>query len=401
MVHFQDTETSIRFKNLDKNEQLKIIDIGEYIYFNGLKLYSDTSIEKEIYANELRLQDVKTQSENQLQNHTKAVQNQYEYIIQSKDDVIDNKNNENIELKQRIKDLEEQTCQAFALSRKLDSLMGKGNTVDNAMKGDFGESIVANQIQYWYQASEIEDKSAETARGDLLWKLNDCDFAALVEVKNVQMVRPSEVQKFERDLLVNTNDKSCTCGIFISLKTETIPNKGKFKLEFINNVPVIYVSNILNDLNTLRFALDALVCIHSKYKLLYNSSQSDTNTLFQESMVEFIQKLFNKLSCMSSNLLQMKNSVDTLISCIAHEENSIKELTTNINVLRTEYDELKNIEIEYKANNRSELKEQILKDMRLFREEKGRIPQMSEMLTKYKQSVFRDELAYKKLKIEI
>ena len=58
------------------------------------------------------------------------------------------------------------------------------------------------------------------------------------------MVRPTEIQKFERDMLINTKDKSCNCGLFVSLKTETIPNKGKFKLEFLNNFPIIYVSNM-------------------------------------------------------------------------------------------------------------------------------------------------------------
>lgn len=401
MFQFTENDTSERFNHLTTQEQLKIIEIGEHVYFNGLKVYNDTYIEKETYANELRIKEIKNACEDQLHNHTKLVQNQYEHIIKTKDDVIHNKNTENDELKERIKILEEQNCQAFALSGKLDSLMGKGNTVDNAMKGDFGESIIANQIQYWYQASEIEDKSAETARGDLLWKLNDGDFAALVEVKNVQMVRPSEVQKFERDLLINTKDKSCNCGIFISLKTDTIPNKGKFKLEFLNNVPVIYVSNILEDLNTLRFALDALVSIHSKCKFFNSNVNLDNTETFQESMVDFIQRLFNKLSQMTKNLQQMKNSVDTLTACISHEESIIKDLSTNINTLRTENDELKNIELEYKVNNRLELKEQILKDMRAFRDENGRLPQMNELLHKYKQSVFRDELAFKKLKTEI
>jgi hypothetical protein len=52
-----------------------------------------------------------------------------------------------------------------------------------------------------------------------------------------------------RDMILNTKDKSCNCGLFVSLKTETIPNKGKFKLEFLNNFPIIYVSNNIDPLN--------------------------------------------------------------------------------------------------------------------------------------------------------
>ena len=59
------------------------------------------------------------------------------------------------------------------------------------------------------------------------------------------------------------------------------------------------------------------------------------------------------------------------------------------------------IESEYKINSKEELKESILKDMRLFREENGKMPQMSDLSYKYKSNIFRDELAFKKLKKEI
>ena len=227
----KDYKFSDRFNNLSLEEQQKVIEIGEYVYFNGLKLYHSDELDKEIYANNKRLEEIRQQHENQLSSHTNIVKEQYQCIIESKEELVHSKLNEIEDLKERIKKLEEENCQALSLSGKLDSLMGKGNTVDNAMKGDFGESIVANQIQHWYQTSEIEDKSAETAKGDLHWKMNG-DFCALVEVKNVQFVRPSEIQKFERDISLNIKDSSCNCAIFISIKTETIPGKGKFKLEF-------------------------------------------------------------------------------------------------------------------------------------------------------------------------
>lgn len=391
---------SNRFNNLSFEEQQKVIEIGEYVYFNGLKLYNSDELDKEIYANKKRLEEIRNQHENQLHNHTTMVREQYESIVESKQELINSKLLEIEDLKERIKKLEEENCQALSLSGKLDSLMGKGNTVDNAMKGDFGESIVANQIQHWYQTSEIEDKSAETAKGDLHWKLND-DFCALVEVKNVQFVRPSEIQKFERDISINIKDSSCNCGIFISIKTETIPGKGKFKLEFFEGHPIIYVSNVLNDLNTLRFALDSLYNIHMKMKEYYTKDTNESTFQFENDIIEFIQNLYNKLSVMSSNINQMKQSVEALNNCLNIEENNIKELCSNIIHIRSKNDILKHIELEYKTNCKQDLKEKILRDMRLFQKENGRVPMMSDMLGKYKQSVFRDDLAFKKLKSEL
>ena len=363
---------SSRFHNLTLNEKAEVLNIGEHIYFNGFSLYKneENSKEKTIFNN--RLEEIRISSDKQIKHHTESVVNQYQQIIDSKEDTIVSKNSEIHDMKNRINILEQENCQALSLSGKLDSLMGKGNTVDNAMKGDFGESIVANQIQHWYQASEIEDKSSDTAKGDLLWKLNEGEFRALVEVKNVQMVRPTEIQKFERDMVLNTKDKSCNCGLFVSLKTETIPNKGKFKLEFINNIPIIYVSNILEDLETLRFALDALCTIQNKYK--YNEiHESDDDCCIQDIMVEFVQKQFNKLETMKQNISQMKTSIDTLNNCIENEENIIRDLSNNIISLKAEHDIFKKIESEYKINSKIELKESILREMRLFKKENGRI----------------------------
>jgi len=270
------------------------------------------------------------------------------------------------------------------------------------MKGDFGETIVSNQIVHWFQTSELEDTSGDTAKGDLLWKLIDNDFRGLVEVKNVQIVRPNEVKKFERDMIINISDKTCNCGIFVSLKTETIPNKGKFKLEFINNCPVIYISNVLDDLNSLRFALDALVSIQGKMKYIdyCKSENEDEDDSLEIAIIDFMQNLYNKLQNMTTNVKNMKQSIDTLSNCVSNEENFIQDIVQNISSLRIDHDILKQIELEHKSS-RNELKESILRDMRNFREEHSRMPQMTDLMPKYKQSVFREELAFKKLKKEI
>jgi hypothetical protein len=404
IIEIPDTVTlSEQFKKLSQDEIVKVIQIGEYIYFNGLSQYDNIEKEKYEFAYQKQIEDMRYLTDKQIREHAESVMNQYNMIVETKEKLIISKTSEIDELKSRIIKLEDENCQALSLSGKLDSLMGKGNTVDNAMKGDFGESIVANQIQHWYQASELEDTSAETAKGDLLWKLNDGDFRALVEVKNVQMVRPLELQKFERDMLLNTKDKSCNCGLFVSLKTETIPNKGKFKLEFLNNCPIIYVSNILDDLNTLRFALDSLCSIQQKLKYMntQEQSESDNDIDLEEQMIDFVQKQFNKIDSIRVNVSQMKTSINTLNMCIENEEKFVRDLLDGISYLKSECDIFKQIETEYKVNTREELKESILRDMRLFYEENGRKPVLNDLTHKYKISIFRDDLAFKKLKNEL
>jgi len=394
---------SNRVKSLSEDEIVTLINIGEYIFFNGHSVYKTNENEKFTFAYNKQIEEIRLQSDKQIKNHADIITSQLNMIIKGKDNLIESKHNEMIELKIRIKTLESENCQALSLSGKLDSLMGKGNTVDNAMKGDFGESIVANQIQHWYQASEIEDKSADTAKGDLLWKLNDGEFRALVEVKNVQMVRPIEIQKFERDMIINIKDNSCNCGLFVSLKTETIPNKGKFKLEFINNCPIIYVCNILEDLQTLRFALDALCCIQHKLKYfnIKDDIPDNSEVNLQELIVEFVQKQFLKLDSLRLNISQMRLAIDTLSNCIDNEEKISRDLMNNIVLLKSEHDMFKQIEQDYKTNSREELKESILRDMRAFETENNRKPTLHDLTHKYKVSIFKDDLAFKKLKKEM
>ena len=179
------------------------------------------------------------------------------------------------------------------------------------------------------------------------------------------------------------------------MKTESIPNKGKFKLEFINNVPVIYVSNILDDSNTLKFALDSLCSIQSRLKY-YDQIDDSNNEHIQNDMVDFTQKLYNRLSNMISNMNVMKSSIDAL-------DISINDISSSITYLQNNHDIFKKVDNESssKLSNKVNLKENILKDMRLFQEKNSRIPCLSDMLTKYKSSIFRGDLSFKNLKKQI
>ena len=147
---------SPRLLSLCPDELLKVLQIGEYIYFNGQSLFLNNENDKFSYAFEQQIKEIRASSDMQVKNHADLIKDQYDIVVEGKDNYIQSKITENEELKKRIKTLEEENCQALSLSSKLDSLMGKGNTVDNAMKGDFGECIVSNQIQHWYQTSEID-----------------------------------------------------------------------------------------------------------------------------------------------------------------------------------------------------------------------------------------------------
>jgi hypothetical protein len=312
------------FQESDSETQLKIVEIGTYIYFNGKSIIdAKTFKEKEQFytdhIKEMKL-EYATQTFELQQKYEKVyeqsgdynkglIENGYNMLLVEKDKQLDYlkvcvqelhaTNVQNIsdiqsshkeqieELKFRNIELEKENLKALDISTKLDNLVGKKSSIDNAQKGDFGETVVHNQILYNFPCSVIQDTSGQTAKGDLLWSLGT--FKALVEVKNVQYVRVSDVKKFERDIQLNVNDDSCNCGLFVSLKTDIIQSKGGFSFEFLNGVPVIYVSNVFVDTHVLRLALHILYNVQINIKQYVDTS--DISETEQEQIKHYLSEM--------------------------------------------------------------------------------------------------------------
>lgn len=265
---------------------------------------------------------------------SKAVKEATSVIKENYENLVGNLKSQLSFSQERISALEIQNTEALSISNKLDSLVGKKTTIDNAAKGDFGETIVHGQIMNTFPKSVVEDTSGITARGDMLWKLNNDQFRALVEVKNVQTVRNSDITKFERDVKINSTDGVCNCALFVSLKTEYIPTKGKFHFEFTNNIPIIYVSNVFFAPEVLKLALNILYTIFTTISSAISSeNRTDYNAISQ--FVCFVHKRFEKSA---KNIQQMKSSMDTLTNCISSEEKSLHETLTQCNVLQQQFD---------------------------------------------------------------
>ena len=305
---------SERLLNSDPEQIAEILTVGEFVYINGVNLHDRSKTQA--YA-----EQATKMAELQIQREHDILKQQYEKLIEDK-------NNETTSLKRRIEHLEIENSRALIVSNKLDSLMGKGNSIDNMAKGDFGETIIEKQLSQWWPESVIEDRSGESQCGDRLWRLNE--LRAMVEVKNVQSVRHSEIQKFERDLQVNTKNGQCNGAIFCSLKSETIPGKGKFKLEFYKNIPVIYIANTMADIGLMRFGFEVLINVQAIYK--NNIDENEHNSeLLKNKINIFVQDIVQRCSTMTQNLSNLK-------SITSSQEKQINEMLRSINMLKNEFD---------------------------------------------------------------
>ena len=235
-------------------------------------------------------------------------------------------------MKEKVKELQihdtdtgSSEVQIAQLTGKIESLLGKKNDVHNAAKGDFGESIVQKQISYFYPQSCIDDVSGDTAKADLLWKLFDDSFKCLIEVKNVQYVRRSDIEKFERDLNLNVKDNTCNCALFVSLKTDVIQSKGQFHFEFYEGIPVIYISNILQNINILRLACEILIDVQQMMSK-YTESNIIQKDVIKDSFQNLVTTLLPLCLHTSKNISTMKQSCEQLVDSIKIQESNINEI---------------------------------------------------------------------------
>jgi len=348
------------FSNSHEDIQKKIIEIGTYIYFNGLSLTNDKSFKEKEKFYENQLQQLKLNYDKQIIEVQKSYEKNKESLVYETKDSFDNLLNEKDlhiqyfkeqlqildtkhiqtlhdskvfydemmnDQKQRITELELENTKALDISFKLDNLIGKKSSIDNAAKGDFGESVVYNQILQHFPYSIIEDTSGETAKGDMLWKLNNNSFKALVEVKNVQYVRVGDVEKFERDMHLNITNGSCNCAIFVSLKTDIIQSKGSFHFEFFNECPVLYVANVFQDPHILKLAL------HILYNL-QTTIQSNSDSLLSADEKHIIQDYlntsYNSLLIHKQNIDSSKNITENLLSNLINQQQLINKDFDNI-----------------------------------------------------------------------
>lgn len=201
--------------------------------------------------------------------------------------------------------------------QRIDSLLGSGNALDNIEKGNFGEDYVCNSILHEFPEAIVDDVSGETAHCDWVWKMDSNSFRCLVEVKNVAQGKNLNVEKFVRDMNINIANGEANCGVFVSLKTETIPNKGRVKLEYIQNCPIIYVSGIWKNPIVLPYALRL-----TRQLQQHNDTRASGDVLH---MQEYVSKTYNTITKEQSNINEMRKIVDRMNLLIQKSQKNLTE----------------------------------------------------------------------------
>ena len=281
---------SERLKCASESDIEKILSIGEFVYYEGYQ-----SANKDLFEKKYEILKTNLEKEHHQKLHVES--SRCDGLIQNNENLqksissmkeiyktqIEQYSNQISLLQDKLANLSSDS-QNLMLS-KMESLLGYGNSIDNIEKGNYGENYVNNHIIEQFPESNIEDVSGATASGDLIWSMEMNDFKCLVEVKNVAHSKNLNIEKFERDVKLNSEKNVVNCGLFVSLKTDHIPYKGKLKLEFVCGIPVIYVANVFKNQHALTYAMYMMKEI--QLYVSQNSSQEPQNENVEKLIVHF------------------------------------------------------------------------------------------------------------------
>lgn len=123
---------------------------------------------------------------------------------------------------------------------------------NSSLKGKDGEWVVYERLNMLFPSAVIEDTHTTPHRGDFIVRLKD--MVMMIETKNYSKnVQKSEIDKFYNDI-DNPSNSDIQCGLFVSLNTG-ICNKEDFQFEIRNNIPVMFIHNLLDNFDSISLAV--------------------------------------------------------------------------------------------------------------------------------------------------
>lgn len=231
---------------------------------------------------------------------------------------------------------------------KIDSTINQTFTKyfrDNTSKGIFGENFIESYLSQNFKFCELIDTSKLTASGDFLFKYNNLKL--LVESKNVQIVKKEEIDKFYRDIDEQTKNGNINSAIFISMHDTNIGYDGSsrnFVFEVRNNIPIIFISNVLNNHDHIGMSIMMLDYVISQ-GFLNGDDEDEESTSF---IIQSLYKINTFIQTELKNIEKEKKCIDQLLSI--HNEKKIN-ITEIFNVLDNVFKKYPSIQQKESSNS--------------------------------------------------
>ena len=269
-------------------------------------------ITKDEYQTILNIQtEQKNKLELELHNKDETIKNLQQQLLDSL------KNRE----AQNIKIIDENINQ---LNDKFSNYFNKIFTV-NSEKGDYGEDFVQNYLIDKFSGATIIDTHKETATGDIIFHFNN--LKTLIEVKNVQQVKPIEIEKFYRDIQVKKDD--INSALFISLNdTNLVKGQKYIHFEIKHNIPIFMISNAFNNPENIRLAIVIIQYLISHNFIFDNKKKSKEDIVESKQQLQLLITAINEIF---EYIQLQKNNLTNDFALIQKMQESFKKRDSQIN----------------------------------------------------------------------
>lgn len=115
--------------------------------------------------------------------------------------------------------------------------LDKSKNMKTVELGIAGEQSVMEYIGQTFSEGVLQDTTKKGGFGDIHFQYKNVNM--LIEVKNKDNITLDDLSKFKRDILETKSHG----GIFVSVKTGVnIPCHSNYDVEWLNNVPIIYIT---------------------------------------------------------------------------------------------------------------------------------------------------------------
>lgn len=186
----------------------------------------------------------------------------------------------------------------------INDISNKINFRSSADKGREGEDMMYEVLEKFFLYNPnvtYEMRSGFNREGDI--NLNYYGLNVCIDSKNYQKsesIRTIEIKKFHRDM----NGLDFDMGIICSIYNIKFVGKNNFDVEIINGKPIIYVTNLIENIEILPIALHIL-------KQVKSMNNGDDVNIFKQKIVQEISCLNDLKKCnkMLKKALQDSNTI--------------------------------------------------------------------------------------------
>ena len=219
--------------------------------------------------------------------------------------------------------IEEKNNQLANITSKFDDISSSLQCIKSTTvhKGQCGENCILTTLQECFPKAEISDVSNIPHAGDMTLTLDN--ITVMIEVKTKTTTRKGDVIKFIQD--IQTHKHEYHAALFVT-SSSGIPNKGEFALEFVESVPVLYVSKIFDSSLLLSMSITILT---SLVPILNATKKHDTSE-------EIIQSLSSTLGIAYRLIENSKKTTKALHTIAQQASEQAKSNEENIQHCVTE-----------------------------------------------------------------